>query len=189
MLKLIDLYSGYAFGGFVRSHVSGKPWSDLDICIPSPFDMYFKNNCIQFICFNLSLNRSQCRMQFSRSRYGHGCKTMILHMLSTDTMIKIDITVNIDAALRDRTVVRLWTTRRSHVLAFETYRKQKTTQRVCGLWRISARSCTAKCCASAIKDSRFACENYFQLKLLFTVVGHTMVGRQRVSQKDDSTRL
>ena len=70
ILQMLENYSCYAFGGFVRSHFSGKPWNDLDIVIPnnlSEVEMWRK--IIRFLTFVLPIAKKNIKHTYSRKAY------------------------------------------------------------------------------------------------------------------------
>lgn len=63
-LRYVFLLNGYAFGGFIPAHYSGKPWTDLDILIngrmcENPDRIIAR--MLDFIVFTLTIDRMQLR--------------------------------------------------------------------------------------------------------------------------------
>ena len=66
LLRYIDMRGGYAFGGFVRAHASGKHWKDLDIAVPDRSSAEFRNialNMVEFVAFVLSLSKKSIQLK------------------------------------------------------------------------------------------------------------------------------
>ena len=60
IVKFVDMMDGYVFGGFVASHFSGLPWTDLDIVMKdTSFTMM--SHMITFICFVFSFKKYEVR--------------------------------------------------------------------------------------------------------------------------------
>lgn len=91
ILNAISIVKGSVFGGFVRSHFSGKPWNDIDILIPDalqPSDAWAM--IMRHICFCLPLSMKQMRVLTKAKNYSDKYELRIMQ-LTEEIRIRVDL--------------------------------------------------------------------------------------------------
>ena len=93
LLKCIDIVDGRVYGGFVRSHYSGLPWTDLDVMKPKGMSSgaFLKKLCNSLV---LLLNFQKQQISYKETACMYGCLSIHLKIALEDEpiTIKIDIT-------------------------------------------------------------------------------------------------
>ena len=92
ILSAVSMIKGSVFGGFVRSHFSGKPWNDIDILIPdkmSPDEAW--TMMMRHIAFCLPLSMKQMRVRTNSKAYSVGYELRITGLTTDDISIRVDL--------------------------------------------------------------------------------------------------
>ena len=72
IMRFVQMMNGEVFGGFVRSHYSGLPWSDIDIVVASVSRETFEFALTEFICIILGFSKHHVRLTLKkRNTYGY----------------------------------------------------------------------------------------------------------------------
>tara|TARA_B100001778_G_C18596724_1_gene635120 strand:+ start:197 stop:1054 length:858 start_codon:yes stop_codon:yes gene_type:complete len=102
ILRILFLLKHKVFGGFLRAHYSGKPWTDIDIMVNMTQERgsvdtllpALVRNIIQFITFVLPIPK--CCIAYvlhSGNKYGHACDLKINVADKVIVIIKLDMVV------------------------------------------------------------------------------------------------
>ena len=84
ILHYVDIRNAAVFGGFIRSHFSGKPWNDMDIFSGKDDGTDFMISLVKFLCIVLCFHKHQISFhQHSPSPYGTSYDLKILSSASS----------------------------------------------------------------------------------------------------------
>lgn len=103
LLKAVEWRGGSAFGGFVRSHVSGKPWKDIDVLMTTkdnPEEVWKAMMKVLFFTLPIRKNKIRDRIASNHAPLTNGyARTYVLQLIDHNIEINVDI-VNVESINR-----------------------------------------------------------------------------------------
>tara|TARA_Y100000748_G_C15444654_1_gene468511 strand:- start:211 stop:1110 length:900 start_codon:yes stop_codon:yes gene_type:complete len=121
IIHFINIRSATIFGGFIRSHFSGKPWHDIDIFSGNDTPTEFMISLVEFLCIVLCFQKHQISFhRHSPSPYGASFNLKI--MCSTPSCIPSSWTSENTTAIAHplTIIIKLDLVRCTNQLLFET---------------------------------------------------------------------